>query len=70
MYTGAGEWKQEGERMQKYYCFNLSFEIFELNFHADDLPECSATLCIPSGTEYWMKSQRTCSQIFISFGTL
>lgn len=49
---------------------NLSFKIFKLGFQANDLSERSATLCVPRGTEYQMKSQGTCSQIFVSFGTL
>lgn len=63
---GLGSGSKKGRQHKNSTALSLSFTIFKLNFHVDDLPDYSTTLCTSSGTEYSIESQGTCSQIFIS----
>ena len=60
---GLGSRRKKGREHKNNTALNLSFKIFKTR--DSDLPECSATSHMPSGTEYWMESHLTCSQIFI-----
>lgn len=48
---GLRSGSKKGREHKDIIVLNLSFKNVKLNFYADDLPEYSATLRIPDGTE-------------------
>lgn len=51
-----GDGSKNRRECKNITALHLSVTNLKLSFHADHLLECSATLCIPSGTEHGMES--------------